>query len=171
MSLNPCGDQRDLFDALFERHRSLIFSWLLGQTGNRETAADLLQETFVKVWRSISQVAAMQPDGQRIWIRAIARNVLLDWRRRSIVRAHLSSPMPAGEVAAPDTSPVIGPEQEALQAAIESLPVAMRTVLVLSVVEGMSSEEIGATLGRPAGTVRSQLFEARRRLARKLGLS
>jgi len=61
-------------------------------------------------------------------------------------------------------------ELEVLDAAIARLPEALRTVLVLQVLGDRTSAEIGELLGRPAGTVRYQLAQARRRLAEELRL-
>jgi RNA polymerase sigma factor (sigma-70 family) len=58
-----------------------------------------------------------------------------------------------------------------LHGAIQRLPDELRVVLVLHVLDGRNSTEIGALLGRPPGTVRYQLAEARHRLARELRLT
>lgn len=165
----------EIFDGLFERHYSVTFSWLLGQTGDQETAADLLQETFVRVWRHIAECAQMDAEHRRAWIATIARNVLIDSRRRNSFRDRVA----AVATEAPLSNPLDGPEQmavakqehESLDRAIQELPENLRTVLVMSVIEEMSSEEIGRALCKPAGTVRSQLHLARKQLAKRMGIS
>lgn len=159
-----------LFDTLFEQHRSAIFSFLLGRCGDRETAKDLLQETFVKVWRNIAEASRVPDSKKRFWIVAIARNVMIDWSRRvsirpvtkhAVVDASGCAPSPILEAEANDTL-------ERLDAAIKELPEDQRTVLVLSAIDGLTSTEIGEMLGIPAGTARFWLSEARKRLAQQV---
>ncbi len=150
----------------------MLFAYLFGQTGQRDTASDLLQELFVKVWQHIGEVEAMCDERRRPWLMRLARNAVIDSRRRSSVRAHLNLPSPAADPAA------VSHEAEVvdrlclnrLDRAIQELPLGLRTVLAMSVAGELSSEEIGEALGRPAATVRFQLAEARRKLVKKVGL-
>lgn len=157
------------FDALFSEHRGPVYAYLLGRSGDRDRAADLLQETFVRVWRHLETVLAVPEDRRRFHLLRIAANVATDAERRLKTRARLEGPFPElNEPTTPPPSTESHAFSEALDAAIRSLPEEMRTVLTMQIVGGMTSEEIGQALGKPAGTVRSLLHVTRRNLERKL---
>ncbi|MDR3690408.1 MAG: RNA polymerase sigma factor [Fimbriimonas sp.] len=167
-------DRKVLFDDLFERHHRLVFGYLLGRCGNRDTAADMVQDTFVRVWSHIDDVPQIADDERHRWLLAIAKRVSVDAARRSKVREPISQIPPLQEPR--DSAPSPHRAAEAadslmrLNDAIGELPDEWRTVLVLNVLEGLSSVEIAGMLGLPEGTVRSHLFHARSRLGKKVGL-
>jgi RNA polymerase sigma-70 factor (ECF subfamily) len=164
------------FDRVFAEHRSAVHAFYVARTGDAEAALDLLQETFLRVWRHLPTLQAMPPDRHRYWIFAVARNALTDYYRKRSARA-------AGEeevLRQPEAflRPSIEPrarmeereEMAALDTAIRRLPETLRAVLVMSVVGEMTSAQIAEALGKPAGTVRSLLFRARKQLAEELRL-
>src|SRR5207248_2748197 len=87
------GDE-PFFDALYEAHSRVLYAYLLGQSGDRETAEDLLQETFVRVWRRLETVQALPEERRRFWLFATARNLLRDVYRRRQVRAPYTCALP-----------------------------------------------------------------------------
>jgi RNA polymerase sigma factor (sigma-70 family) len=166
--------RRELFDELFASLHTLVFSWLFGQTGSREMAEDTLQDTFVRVWSHIDAAGSIPEPKRKTWVLVLARSALGDHRRRAAVRKNLNAACPDEEAvdhaASPAVQAIRNDEIERLQREIEDLSVPLRTVLTMTVVGGMTSEEIGEALGKPAGTVRSQLFDARKRLAKRMGI-
>jgi len=161
-------DRAALFDALFDEHRSAVYAYLLGRTGNPEAAADQLQETFVRVWRNLDTALATPPDRRRFHCLAVARSVGNDAFRRSS-RFPLTPLQDAPEMAQPETMTTNLMLSE-LDKALMTLPEDQRTMLAMQVMGSMSSAEIGKALGRPSGTVRYHLHQARLRLAQMLGL-
>lgn len=165
-----------VFDALYAAHHQTLHAYFLGRTGDAELALDLLQDTFVRVWRNVANLEDLAPERQRAWVFAVARNLVIDEYRASATRrgageALAREAVVAGCTSAPADAAIVQREQlRALDAAIRRLPWELRTVLVLQVVGERSSAEIGELLARPAGTVRYQLAEARRRLPRELHL-
>jgi len=163
-------EDRALFDGAFTQFRGAVFAFLYGQVGSRETAADLLQETFVRVWLHIGDLRAMKMTDRPRWVFSIARNLVTDSRRREAARPRTAS------VDVDRQATLAGPDQVAigretlsrLDQAILELPIDLRTVLTMSVMEELSSGEIGRLLGRPAATIRYQLAEARKQIARKV---
>jgi RNA polymerase sigma-70 factor (ECF subfamily) len=162
------------FDGLYVEHQRTIHAFLLGRTGDPELALDLLQEAFVRAWRNLDLLLTLPPGRQRAWLFSIARNLIVDQVRSRATRASTQHALVAARD--PDDDVAESPEciverdreMRLVDEAIRRLPEALRTVLVLQVLDERTSAEIGALLGRPAGTVRYQLSQARKRLADEL---
>lgn len=138
---------------------------ILRDSGDADDAA---QDAFFSAWRARERFDPSRP--WRPWIARIALNAARDVRRRRSVR--YTEPLqpdlphrgrgPEGEAEAALLREQIG-------AALEELPERQRLAVVLFDVEGFSHAEIGALLGVPEGTARSDVFHARRRLRAHLG--
>jgi len=164
------------FEQLYAAHRQTLHAYVLGRTGDAELALDLLQDVFVRAWRNLASLDSLPPGRQRAWLISVARNLVVDHHRaqgtRRATGLALACEAAIGERAAvgADAEALEHQRLELLDAAIWRLPDELRSVLLLSVLDGRTSTEIGEALGRPAGTVRYQLAQARRRLALELGL-
>ena len=145
-------DDAAVFTRIFDRHRHAVHAYFVGRLSDPELARDLVQETFLRVWRRLSEVGPL-PDGQqRAWIFTVARNLAIDSYRTGAARR-----------AAEDAL-----RHEAttrLEAAIGQLPEDQRVALSMTTAGGMTSRQIGEALGEPAGTVRYRLSQARKQLA------
>jgi RNA polymerase sigma-70 factor, ECF subfamily len=165
------------FDVVYQAHGRALHDYFLGRTADPETAADLLQETCIRLWRSLDTVHAQSAEHRRAWLFTVAHNLVVDhFRSRATAattRNALAQRKMSGEprVAPPAEADAASRERlRALDAAMQRLPDDLRTVLVLQVLGDRTSVEIGELLGRPPGTVRYQLAVARRRLAEELRL-
>src|SRR5436189_6313247 len=67
-----------LFDDLYEEHRVALHAFFLGRTGDPELALDLLQEVFLRAWRSLQTLDALPPERRHHWLYAVARNLVGD---------------------------------------------------------------------------------------------
>ncbi len=165
----------ELFDSLFESHRNAVFSYFLGKTGLREDSLDLTQEVFSRAWARNEDASAVPPDRQRYWLFAIAKNSLVDYRRRAKVREVALKHLKSSQTESTSNDLQCATEQsilvESLEEAIMDLPKELRTVLVMSVMGEIKSNEIAELLGRPAGTIRSLIHEARQQLRRYVTLA
>ena len=149
-------------------------SWAASPT--RSWPADLLQETFLRVWRRLSEVEALAGDRQRAWIFTVARNLAVDSYRAGATRRATEASL--RQAAATGATTVPGPHLEAehaerlaqLDAAIRELPEEQRVILSMATAGGLTSRQIGEALGEPAGTVRYRLSQARKQLAAALDL-
>jgi RNA polymerase sigma-70 factor (ECF subfamily) len=167
------SDDAALFDSLYDEQCRVVYAYLMGQCGDAELAADLLQETFLRVWRHIADIRQIPAERRRFYLFTTAKNLALDELRRQRTRRHYAAtqecPSPAPN---PDSDPaqnVIAQETAArMNNAIHDLPPDLRTVLSLRMMADKNSAEIGALLNLPAGTVRYRLSEARRRIAKFL---
>jgi RNA polymerase sigma-70 factor (ECF subfamily) len=170
MALAEPREQR--FEAVYAEHRQTLFAYFLGRTADREQALDLLQELFVRVWRSLDSLESLPPEKRQFWLFSVARNLLVDQYRARATRERTQAALEPPEqwAPAPEPTAIEGEQLDILNAAIVRLPEELRVVLVMAVLDGRTSSEIGALLGRPPGTVRYQLARARQQLARDLRL-
>jgi RNA polymerase sigma-70 factor (ECF subfamily) len=147
-----------LFDSLYN-----FASWLVH---NKSNAEDLVQETYLKALRSF---ASFQPGTNfRAWMFRILRNTFLSSRstldRRMTVEIDSEDAVPVLPVtsATPESLLIARLRKNAVQNAIEQLPVIFREVLLLCEVEDASYQEISEILSIPMGTVMSRLARARK---------
>jgi RNA polymerase sigma-70 factor (ECF subfamily) len=153
-----------LFDQLYN-----FAQWL---TQNRDEAEDLVQETYAKAVKGFSSFQL--GTNFRAWMYRILRNTFLT--SRTGLRATMTVPLDleedgpelAVERDTPETLLFGRASRDALQSAIDELPVYSREVLLLCDVEEMSYQEISETLSIPIGTVMSRLSRARRALRDRL---
>ena len=163
-----------VFDDLYEAQQRTLHAFFLGRTGDREVALDLLQEVFLRARRSLQTLQALPPERRHHWLYAVARNLVIDfYRSRGSGQAAVErlQRLASVEVAdAPEAHVLEREQRDRIDAAIQTLPEDLRVVLVLHVLGERTSAEIGEILGRPPGTVRYQLSQARKRLADRLGV-
>jgi len=151
---------------IFEVFREPLFRLCLHLCGNRATAEDALQDTFLSVFRALPGFRA---DARlSTWMYRIAVREALRHRAREVSRRVEGM---EEEPAAPFAGdPAIRREEsEALRRALGQLSADHRAVLSLFAVDGLSHREIGEILGVPEGTIWSRLHAARKRLAAELG--
>jgi len=169
-------DDAAVFTEIFERHRDAVHAYFVGRVADPELARDLLQETFLRVWRRLPEVGSLAGDQQRAWIFTVARNLAIDSYRagasRRAAEAALRQAAATREatVAGPDVEAEYGERLAQLDAAIGELPEEQRVILSMATAGGLTSREIGEALGEPAGTVRYRLSQARKQLAAALDL-
>jgi RNA polymerase sigma-70 factor, ECF subfamily len=161
---------RERFTDLFGRHRDAVHAYLLGRTHDRELAADLTQDTFLRAWRNADTLDGWDDDRQRAWLFTVARNLVVDHHRLARTRTtSATAPGHLDPAAVPTDDPADrvahGDQLDRVDAAIAALPEDLRVVLVMTVVGNMTSRQIADALGVPAGTVRSRLHDARQHLA------
>ncbi len=170
--------RRSTFERLARQHYREIYRAAYRLTGNREEAADLTQEAFVKAYVSFHQ---FQPGTNfRAWMLRILSNTHIS-RYRYNSRRPQSLPWDAvtdavGRETRLAAETTAGPEElvlarftsEEIDVALMQLPEEFRTVAVMADIYGMAYKDIANALNIPIGTVRSRLFRARRLLRRHL---
>lgn len=156
------------FTELFQAHRTALYGYLLGRTGRPDTAEELTQDLFLRAWRHLPELIGRSTDGQRAWLFTVARNLAVDELRQRRTRdATLTAAraQPAGHAPPASATVVAADDVQRVGAAIAGLPDELRTVLSLATAGELTSAEIAALLGIPAGTVRYRLSRARAALA------
>lgn len=167
------------FRMLVERYQAKAHAVALGIVGSYEDAEDVVQEAFLKAFRSLSSFR--EQSSFYTWLYRIVFNLSIDLSRKSYRSAEISvESSPAVEKAASEprkgnygyVSHIDGPdasfERAELQAgfkrALASLSPQHRAVIVLREIDGLSYEEISSVVGCSKGTVMSRLHHARKRL-------
>lgn len=157
----------DAFAQLYDQHAARLFAVCVGLTGERQTAADLLQDTFVRAWEKLHTYRGEAAFST--WLHRIAVNVLLEQERahrRRTMRVASDGDLPRAPEGAMDApvSPrdVIGAVD--LEQAIARLPEGCRRVFILHDIVGYAHAEIAAQLDLAEGTCKAHLFRARRLL-------
>jgi RNA polymerase sigma-70 factor (ECF subfamily) len=154
------GDRDQALEELYRRYASRVYSFGLRVLGRRDLAEELVQETFVRLWRT----AASFDEGRGsvgAFVFTIARNIAVDlWRRPS------SRPFDPEPEELPE--PVDRAERIvtvlAVRDAMASLSGAHREVLELTYRSGLKQTEIADILGLPLGTVKTRTYYALRAL-------
>lgn len=167
------GDEA-AFSTLVERYEKMVFNLAYQYTQNREDAADVSQEVFLKLWRSLPTFRG--ESSFATWIFRITRNSALDLLRKRTGSAALSLTVEDedGEEGsrerdlidpAVEHDPAAAAERKerthAVHAAIASLRADHREILVLREMRGFSYNEIADMLGLELGTVKSRINRAR----------
>lgn len=160
------------FGHLFTRYRDVIYQlYLQRMGGNRDDAADLLQDTFIKVYLNLHKYKADYTFGQ--WIYTIARNTFIDYVRKRREEVSLDT-FPEGHPAASPSSSMPTPEESVINSQqraqleyhMSKMPPRYRKLIELRFFKDYSYEEIAAKLDIPLGTVKTRIHRARERLCR-----
>ncbi len=159
---HAAGDP-EAFGELVRRHRDRLWAVALRTTGDREEAADALQDALVKAFRAGPSSAFRGESAVTTWLHRIVVNACLDRSRRRAVRPVV--PLPDHDL--PSTGPdAIAGRDTALDvtAALATLPVEQRAALVLVDMYGWSVEDAAVVLECPTGTVKSRCARGRAKL-------
>ena len=155
--------------AIYDETCQPLFNLLAFQTGDRDAALDLLQETYITALRHLDRYRGDGPLGA--WLRRVAVRKALDWRRGLVGRArrHLAFGLAAPQEAPSAPAPHFAGERAAFLAALGRLSAKQRAALILREVEELSFAEIGSALGCREATVRVHLHRAKENMRRELG--
>ena len=154
--------------ALVERHATLLFRVAHSVLRNAHEAEDVVQDTFVRVLQHRRDLPTLRDE--RVWLVRIAWNLALDRKRRTRPEAMDTD---FAETLAARLVPADRALDEAdrlrrVLLAMDALPKGERAALLLSAVDGMSTSEVAAVVGKSESAVRALLFRARKRLKQRL---
>lgn len=163
-----CGDLQ-AFDEVYDRFGEMVYNLALRLAGNREEAADLTQEIFLRIYRHLGGFGGRST--LKTWVFRIAINHCRDRLSRHVpTMQSIDDRYDEGSVSIAD--PSRGPEELAVaadqgrqvMAELARLPQVFREAVVLRDLEGLSYEEIAEVLGIRVGTVRSRIARGRDQL-------
>ena len=158
------------WDEIVREHSARVYRLAYRLTGNQHDAEDLTQEVFVRVFRSLSSYTPGTFEG---WLHRITTNLFLDQaRRKQRIRFdnltdEVTDRLP-GREAGPERAWEHNNLDYDVQRALDALPPDFRAAVVLCDIEGLSYEEIAATLDVKLGTVRSRIHRGRALLREEL---
>lgn len=160
MQLVRRGDA-EAFQTIYDRHATAAFSLAYRMTGNRSAAEDVVQESFLGLWRSTARYDRTR-GSVRTWVLGIVHNRAIDNLRRSTVHSKRRASDEGIEerFAAPErTDAEVARRSEAteVRAALETLPAEQARVIELAYFGGYSHSEIAEMLDSPIGTVKGRM--------------
>jgi len=171
------GDEKSL-EEIVRRYLPVVFNLSRRYVGRTEDAADIAQETFVKVWKNINKFDLTK--SFKSWILTIARNTAIDWLRKnkdipvSVYQTNQEYENTEDMlVSIPDSTPSAlewmfrSELKQNLETGLNQLPTFYRSVIKLRHEEDLSFKEIAARLKEPLNTIKSRY---RRGLARLKGI-
>jgi len=154
------------WDEVVRTHSARVYRLAYRLTGNPHDAEDLTQDVFVRVFRSLSTYTPGTFEG---WLHRITTNLFLDQvRRKQRIRFDALAEDAGDRMAGREPTPAQVFDDRTfdgdVQTALDSLAPDFRAAVVLCDIEGLSYEEIAATLGIKLGTVRSRIHRGRAQL-------
>jgi len=167
------------FDCLIGKYRERVYGIVYNMTSNREDAADLTQDAFIKAFQSIHRFGGQS--SFFTWLYRIAVNSALSHMRKMRLRSFFSleridseAPVSKEIIAAltdktgADRDAYVRELQEKLNDAMQKLSIKHRTVVTLFEIDGLSHQEIADVMDCSVGTVRSRLHYAKQLLQSEL---
>lgn len=167
---------RQFFHQLVEAEIDALYRTAWRLSGDHSEAEELVQEVFLKAWKSVGQLRGMEHP--RAWVFRVLRTTWIDRLRKKSRRPQLVELEEPFDVASTVPLPSLTGEEERAEwkeffdaevtAAIDELPEGERQVLLYSAFGGLSYREIAEVMECPMGTVMSRLHRARSRLQKRL---
>lgn len=155
------------FVTLYRRYAPAVFGLALRMTGSRETAEEVAQDAFTRVWNGAGSFDRTRSSAAA-WMLRIARNRAIDELRRRRARPEQALgaweetlPSADGDPAGPSE---LAEEQRRVRRAVTALPAAQREALALAFFGGRTHAEIATLTGEPVGTVKTRIRLALRKL-------
>lgn len=150
----------DRLQQWYHEHHAWLRSWLQRQLGNHATAADLAQDTFVRLIAKPERPSLLQP---RAYLSTIARGLLKNhWRRQALEQAYAQAlaARPAELAVSPEDTLAVLQALEALSRMLDALPQRVRTIFLLSQMDGLTYPEIASQLGVSVNVVQKAMVRA-----------
>jgi RNA polymerase sigma-70 factor, ECF subfamily len=162
----------DALEQLYRRHGPRAMGVALRVLRERSEAEEVLQETFIEVWRRAREYSPSRGTVEA-WLLTIARTRAIDRLRSRAARGRMveakSAEPPESSPHPPDMLSVAAQEAARVQAALRALPAEQRVALELAYWEGLSQTEIAERTGQPLGTVKTRVRLALLKLSGLLG--
>jgi len=167
-----------LFEPLVNRYQDRLINYIYRMINQRETAMELCQEVFLKVFKSLKQY---DPEYKfTTWVHRIASNATIDWIRKKKLPTYSiessmddDSPSLERQLKSNTLNPQENLEMQRLKQqimkAIDDLPIIYKELIILRHMNHLSYEEISQAVDLPLGTVKNRIFRGREILKGVLG--
>ncbi len=159
MSVLDSASQKT-FHALYSDHHGWLQGWLRKKLGCSHYAADLAQDTFLRVMVS---GRTPQPEQSRAHLTQIAKGLVIDMHRRrrlELAYKQALASLPEVQLPSPETQAIILETLIGIDAALSALPVHVRETFLLSQFEGLTYSQIAIRLNISVGAVRKYMLKA-----------
>jgi len=174
--LSLSGDRR-AFAELVDLYKDKIFHLAYRMLGNAHEAEDIVQETFLRVFKNLDRYDETQKFST--WIYRIGTNLCIDRLRKRKSAYSLDADMPDGEGAdwysllpgneeTPEKQLILSETQAQVREAIDTLPEKYKSIVILRYIHDLSLQEIGEILDMPVTTVKTRVHRGREYLRKKL---
>ena len=156
---------RTTFNRVLTDQRHRIYGHALQCLRNPDDAADITQETFLRLWRRGPDV-----DDERLaaWLTRVVHNLCIDHTRRAqTVRNRLGRPDPTALdelTARADTAAADDDESQAMLAALQTLPAETRSIMLMHYYQGLKLREIADLLDKNVSSLKVRIHRARKAL-------
>lgn len=160
------GDERAWFE-LINRYEVSIFNYGIRMAGNKDDAADLMQDIFLSVYKSLNTYRGGNDNSFKCWLFRIAHFRCVEFYRR---KRHFTSLDEAPEPSCDKSDPAHnhGVHHTELHSAMQALPLNQKAVVELKFFGQFTLEEIALQLDISANTVKSRLYSALSKLKHSL---
>lgn len=145
---------------LYAAHHGWLQAWLQRRLGNRQDAADLAQDTFVRILAGRDIGAIAQP---RAYLTTVARGLLANWcQRQALERRYLEAlaQLPEAAAPSPDQRLMILQTLHEVDALLDALPPTVKHAFLMSQLDGLRYDDIAARLGISLATVKRYMKQA-----------
>ena len=169
--------RRDAMDVLVSRHHSRLLDFVCRQVRNRDSAVDIVQATFIRVFENSASYRIRA--SFKTWMYTITLNLIKDeYRKRSVRPETLLDDVPYVEYTGVEDQAAVNPESSAIDSirdmsmweAVDTLPENQRIAVILKFRQDLTYEEIADVMHAPCGTVKSWVHHALRTLRQSLSL-
>ncbi|WP_337841215.1 sigma-70 family RNA polymerase sigma factor [Rheinheimera sp.] len=162
-TVQPATTREQQYLQLVQLHQADLYRYACWLCKNPDTAADVLQDTFLRAWKSLDNL--QQPNSAKAWLFTILRHEnARRFERRQLDYQETEQELLPDEQAGPEQCY----EQQQLLAMMQSLDVQYSEPLVLQLIGGFSGDEIAQLLNLNLNTVNTRLFRARKQLRERL---
>ncbi|MCF0263497.1 sigma-70 family RNA polymerase sigma factor [Acinetobacter guillouiae] len=145
---------------LYQEHHSWVYAWLYKKLGNSSDAADLAQDTFLRVMARRQQIELLQP---RAYLTTVAKGLMINWiQRKHIERAYLDvlALQPELEEISPEQHCLIIESLLEVTQLLEQLPAVVRDTFLYAQLEGLKYDEIAVKLDISLSSVKRYMKKA-----------
>lgn len=147
---------------LYQAHQGWLRNWLRLKLGCSETAADLAQDTYLRLLTSKSLPASLGPE-PRALLTHIAKGLVVDhWRRQAVERAYLEAvaQIPAAEVPSAEMQLLVIEALTRIDSMLSSMPTRTREVFLMAQLQGLTLKQISIQKAMPVITIRRHIQKA-----------
>jgi len=166
-------DKRSYFEQLMLPHLDAAYNLARWLTGNAQDAEDMVQEAYLRAFKSFGTFHGNGINDSRAWLLTIVRNTCYTWLHRNQpenLAASFDEELytVADEAENSETLLSLEADLDMLRQAVGELPLELREAIILRELEGLSYKEMAQMARVPLGTIMSRLARARRRLQQSL---